>query len=1086
MAAVALVLLADVSFITPHVAEAASPRVVINELHYHPADDNPAGDFVELYNTTAGTVDLTNWCINGVGFCFGGGSTIAGHGFVTVTGATYTGSLSNGGERIRLLDAGGATVDEVTYDDVGEWPAWADGEGHSLQRRDVSLPGNNPGNWGSDLPSPGAPNSVAGPGLYPAFKGVTHTVLPAPGQPLTVTATLNNSTSATLYYRIGFDAEVTVPMTMSGSTVTATIPGQAAGALVRYRLSSTSPTNNTLGTWPRFGDGATYTGTTVADGTTSKLPRFQWFMDDLTYLAASRDLTLTGDAGYPCVFAYNGEIFDNARARVKGQVSRAFPKKKWKMVLPPGHTLAIPGVLPEPVDEFALHGNYTDKSFLRETLASDMMTAAGVATSQAFPVRLERNGSFFGLYTYVEQQDSTWRERFGLDESVVYEAGAGRVYGLLSATDANLSQASLRTKYDKETFEYDDDAELRTLIRMLNALSGNAKRDWIYAHVNVPSIVNAMAASVVIQHQDWGHKNYRLYFDEHGRWGAIPNDFDLVLGRRWHNTLGALDSTVYVGGSFEQPSGPLFATFWFDPELAQLVRRRIRELTEQLLDPATVATRVGQLNALVADEAALDRQAWGTYGANESAESAGNRIVSSYVSPQYSRILGSFAASGRVASTEQPAVPAVHISAVQHQPAGGVPEHIEIVNDSSDTVDLSGFGLKGLDTVVPGGTVLLPGQTVVFVSDDAGSLAGEFGCCLMGGTYPGKIDDGGERITLTTPDGTVVSMDNITPGNTQTVITGLPNRSALVSLVATQARGPGWLQVLPCGATPGGSSNLNTDASGQTRAALAVVQFDASGKACIYNQTATHVIADVQGYFAPATFDDVTDVRLLDTRGGPKPAAGTQTVIRGLPNRSAVVSVTVTGTDAFGYVQVLACGSAPGGASNLNADAGGQTRAALAVVQFAADGTACIYNDTATHLIADLQGYFAPGAFDDIADVRLVDTRVGAIPAHDAQVPIAGAGGRSALVSVVSTGSTAGGYLQVLPCGAAPGAASNVNTDRAGQTISNLAAVQFAADGSACIYTSASTHVVADLQGYFAPGTFDDIPDARLVDTRQR
>ncbi|MBP9054031.1 MAG: CotH kinase family protein, partial [Ilumatobacteraceae bacterium] len=422
---------------------AAAPAVVVlNELHYHPGDDNPAAEFVELHNTTGGQVDVGGWCISGTGFCFGPGAAIAANGFAVVTGSMYSGALSNGGERIRLRDASGTTVDELTYADAGEWPALADGDGHSLQRRDPLLAGTDPANWLSAPPTIGVKNGVAGTGLIPAWKAVTHTVLPAPGQPLEVTATLLNATTATLIYRVGFGVEVLVPMNVSGTTATASIPGQAAGALVRYRLASLSPTNGTTGTWPRQGDGATYTGTTVATSVTSRLPRFEWFISDATYAQAANDLTLTGDDGYPCVFAYNGTIFDGSKARVKGQVSRLFPKKKWKMVLPAGHTLMIPDVLPEPVDEFALHSSYADKSFLRETLAAEMMIDAGMPASQAFPVRLERNGAFYGLYTYLEQQDGTWRDRYGLDDSVIYEVGGGRVFGLLAAGDANLSQTS--------------------------------------------------------------------------------------------------------------------------------------------------------------------------------------------------------------------------------------------------------------------------------------------------------------------------------------------------------------------------------------------------------------------------------------------------------------------------------------------------------------------------------------------------------------------------------------------------------------------------------------------------------------------
>ena len=226
------------------------------------ASVHAAAPAVVVLNTTGGQGDVGGWCISGTGFCFGPGAAIAANGFTVVTGSMYSGALSNGGERIRLRDASGTTVDELTYADAGEWPALADGDGHSLQRRDPLLAGTDPANWLSAPPTIGVKNGVAGTGLIPAWKAVTHTVLPAPGQPLEVTATLLNATTATLIYRVGFGVEVLVPMNVSGTTATASIPGQAAGALVRYRLASLSPTNGTTGTWPRQGDGATYTGTT--------------------------------------------------------------------------------------------------------------------------------------------------------------------------------------------------------------------------------------------------------------------------------------------------------------------------------------------------------------------------------------------------------------------------------------------------------------------------------------------------------------------------------------------------------------------------------------------------------------------------------------------------------------------------------------------------------------------------------------------------------------------------------------------------------------------------------------------------------
>ena len=53
-------------------------------------------------------------------------------GVVNVAGV-YQGSLSNGGELLRLVDPDGATILSFNYDDSRQWPQLADGEGGSLQ-----------------------------------------------------------------------------------------------------------------------------------------------------------------------------------------------------------------------------------------------------------------------------------------------------------------------------------------------------------------------------------------------------------------------------------------------------------------------------------------------------------------------------------------------------------------------------------------------------------------------------------------------------------------------------------------------------------------------------------------------------------------------------------------------------------------------------------------------------------------------------------------------------------------------------------------------------------------------------------------
>jgi hypothetical protein len=236
-------------------AAAAPPPVVINELQYHPEDDDPASEFIELHNTGSSAVNLAGWCIDGINYCFPAGSTISANGFIVRYGNAYEGRLSNGGEDITLLDASNNVVDFVEYDDKEEWPGYADGEGPSLQRRDPFAASDTGANWESGPQTPGAPNSTRANGLLPAFSAVEHTHLPAPGEPIEIAAEVHNATNALLVYRIGFGTEVGVPADVDADgNVTASIPGQPAGTLVRYRLSATR--GGLKGFFPRQGDGS--------------------------------------------------------------------------------------------------------------------------------------------------------------------------------------------------------------------------------------------------------------------------------------------------------------------------------------------------------------------------------------------------------------------------------------------------------------------------------------------------------------------------------------------------------------------------------------------------------------------------------------------------------------------------------------------------------------------------------------------------------------------------------------------------------------------------------------------------------------
>jgi cell wall-associated NlpC family hydrolase len=262
--------------------------------------------------------------------------------------------------------------------------------------------------------------------------------------------------------------------------------------------------------------------------------------------------------------------------------------------------------------------------------------------------------------------------------------------------------------------------------------------------------------------------------------------------------------------------------------------------------------------------------------------------------------------------------------------------------------------------------------------------------------------------------------------------------------------------------------------------------------------TAANVASDLAASADTGALHAVTPTRLLDTRTGAKPAAGAVLDLpvigtAGVPAGAAAVVVTLTATNADGpgYVTAYPCGAARPLASNVNVVAGATTPN-LATVAVGPAGDICIFVSVGTHMVVDLTAWY--GAGDDhlmnVAPVRVADTRQGGgkVGAGQALVinPAPGTGARAVALNVTATEPDRAGFLTVYPCDAPLPVASNVNYT-AGASVADAAVVGLAADGTVCVFTSAASHVVVDLNGWFGPAgkaSFTAQPPRRLADTR--
>ncbi|HWI58054.1 MAG TPA: lamin tail domain-containing protein, partial [Bacillota bacterium] len=157
----------------PDTTTAADAVVVFNEVMYHPAGDNPALEWVELYNQMSVDIELSNWRIEGgIDFRFPAGTILPAGGYLVVaadpaalqaaSGITnvvgpFSRRLSNGGELLRLRNHNGRILDEMTFQDSAPWPVGADGSGASLAKRDTNSASSPAANWQSSSQIGGTP-----------------------------------------------------------------------------------------------------------------------------------------------------------------------------------------------------------------------------------------------------------------------------------------------------------------------------------------------------------------------------------------------------------------------------------------------------------------------------------------------------------------------------------------------------------------------------------------------------------------------------------------------------------------------------------------------------------------------------------------------------------------------------------------------------------------------------------------------------------------------------------------------------------------------------------------------------------------
>ena len=507
---------------------AAKPRggraghtVQLSEIYYQSAANDPKLEFLELVNTGTEPVYAAGWEFSkGIESVFAEGTTLAAGSYgvickdssallkvfgpdVPVIGK-FQGRLRNGGERLRLIDRMGKTVTGVRYDDRAPWPTIQEGQNLSIQMRDLGRDVNDPGNWAAADPTPGRSGvALERPGSWFSVYQYQHApAAPKPHQKVAVSAWLENKgkTDFTLSFHV--DANGSRFQTsrriraLPGDQrhqIEAMIPPLPGNCLVRYRFS-VEPDEGAPVSFPAAHSQEPVPAYFLA-GTpdTSSIPIYQLTIEQSNWDAIHRR-PLSNET-YRATMVAEDRAYP-VSVRCRGAFARKWPKKSYKFFFENSGGF-------QNQSRINLNSAWHDVAYVRESLAYSIYEDLGVPASQTQFVRLDVNGSFWGLYVQVEQPDKAFLKKHNLEDAVLYKANSGD----LSVSDQRElgSLEDYKRFYEKETRKEEPYTDLAEFCRGL-AQSDDAET-FFKENVDLDQYVNYLTATALIQNWDCYNKN---------------------------------------------------------------------------------------------------------------------------------------------------------------------------------------------------------------------------------------------------------------------------------------------------------------------------------------------------------------------------------------------------------------------------------------------------------------------------------------------------------------------------------------------------------------------------------------------------
>jgi spore coat protein H len=361
------------------------------------------------------------------------------------------------------------------------------------------------------------------------------------------------------------------------------------------------------------------------------------------------DVTPENPAWFPATVEFDGLTWTNVGVRYKGNSSL---RNGWRSG---AAKLPLKLDFDEFEDEYpeienqrfygfkqlSLSNAFADGTYMRDTLAADLMAAAGLAAAETayYEVVLDYGEGpvSLGLYVAIEVIDDTVINRcFGDDSGNIYE-GDGMGVSLAEGIAGQIENSFLKENNQKDADWSDIEALYDVLHAAERTSDPEAWRESLESIFDVDVFLNWLALSAVIQHWDtYGQMshNFYLYHDpDTGLLTWISWDHNQVLAGGGMGRPGGLRATgggVRGNVSLDKDevgrNWPLIRYLLDDPVYHRCYIDYLEETVSDVFVPETLEQECWRLAELIAP-----------YAAPESGEAAFSSAVQELINRIYER-----------------------------------------------------------------------------------------------------------------------------------------------------------------------------------------------------------------------------------------------------------------------------------------------------------------------------------------------------------------------------------------------------------------------------------------------------------------